>query len=279
MNGLGRGSSGRKPHTQSFYTYPRFPFLLHKRQAWSNCVSVPLCTRDNCPSVCMATQPHICLLEAQGWNTCAHGLVQHPHILFSFLFQLSPKETQVLGPMVLLKPEHHSWGQHLPHAHTTNLGLLHHQPLSFLKDPPESPTLSHSAPETSRDYCEHDGHVPQVRGGVSMKEGPEALVGGPPLSPSVVPALSAFRLRLPGRDTTPAPLEDKLSSHCPLASQHPICPVKVFLQQFSLLAVFSMVASQHGRWGLGMETGQGEGRKGGIQGVPLQSTLQPLPSF
>lgn len=46
-----------------------------------------------------------------------------------------------------------------------------------------------------------------------MKEGPEALVGGPLLSLSVGPALSAFRLRLPGRDTTPDPLEDMLFSH------------------------------------------------------------------
>ena len=209
MQGPRRGSSGRKPHSQSFYPHPRFSFLLHKRQAWHNCVSEPLWTRDNCPSVCMATQPRICLLETQGWSICVYGLAQHPHIFFSFLFQMSPKETQVLGPMVLLKPEHHSWGQHLPHAHTT-----HHQPpSSFLKDPPEPPSPSHSAPETSQDNCERDGRVPQVRGGVSMKEGPEALVGGPPLSPSVVPALSAFRLRLPGRDTTPAPLEDMLSSH------------------------------------------------------------------
>lgn len=232
MQGPRRGSSGRKPHSQSFYPHPRFSFLLHKRQAWHNCVSEPLWTRDNCPSVCMATQPRICLLETQGWSICVYGLAQHPHIFFSFLFQMSPKETQVLGPMVLLKPEHHSWGQHLPHAHTT-----HHQPpSSFLKDPPEPPSPSHSAPETSQDNCERDGRVPQVRGGVSMKEGPEALVGGPPLSPSVVPALSAFRLRLPGRDTTPAPLEDMLSSH----SVHwylntPICPVKVFLWESDLV--------------------------------------------
>lgn len=45
-----------------------------------------------------------------------------------------------------------------------------------------------------------------------MKEGPEALVGGPPLNLPMGPALSAFRLRLPGRDTTPA-LEDMLFSH------------------------------------------------------------------
>lgn len=208
MQGLGRRSSGRKPHSQSLYTHPRLPFLLHKRHAW------PLYTRGNCPNVCMATQPCICLLETQGWTICAHGLAQHPHIFFNLLFQMSPKETQVLGPVVLLKPEHHSWGKHLPHAHSIHLGSLHLQPpLFFLKGPPKSPTPSYTAPENSRDNCEHDGHVPQVRGGVSMKEGPEALVGGPPLSPSVVPALSAFRLRLPGRDTTSAPLEDMLFSH------------------------------------------------------------------
>lgn len=96
-----------------------------------------------------------------------------------------------------------------------------------------------------------------------MKEGPEALVGGPPLSPSVVPALSAFRLRLPGRDTTPEPLEDMLSSrsvHWHLNT--PICPVKVFLQQFSLLGIFSMVAPWHVRWGAAAGD-KGGGRKGG----------------
>lgn len=41
-----------------------------------------------------------------------------------------------------------------------------------------------------------------------MKEGPEALVGGPPLSLSEGPALSAFRLRPLGRDATCAFLED-----------------------------------------------------------------------
>lgn len=70
-----------------------------------------------------------------------------------------------------------------------------------------------------------------------MKEGPEAVVGGPPLSLSEGPAFSAFRLRPPGRDATPATLEDVLS---PITLAHwqrltPICPVKVFLQQLSLL--------------------------------------------
>lgn len=46
-----------------------------------------------------------------------------------------------------------------------------------------------------------------------MKEGPEALVGGPPPNLFVGPALRAFRLRLPGRDTAPAPVEDMLFSH------------------------------------------------------------------
>lgn len=35
-----------------------------------------------------------------------------------------------------------------------------------------------------------------------MKEGPKALVGGPPLSLSEGSAFSAFRLRPPGRDAT-----------------------------------------------------------------------------
>lgn len=41
-----------------------------------------------------------------------------------------------------------------------------------------------------------------------MREGPKALVGGPPLSLSEGPALSAFRLRPLGRDATPAASED-----------------------------------------------------------------------
>lgn len=86
-----------------------------------------------------------------------------------------------------------------------------------------------------------------------MKEGPEALLGGPPLNLFVGPALSAFRLRLPGRDPTPAPPEYMLFSHCvDWHLSYPICPVKAFLQQLSL----PVVASWHGRWGLGMETGR-----------------------
>lgn len=199
----------------------------------------------------------------------------------SFLFQMNPKETQVLGPTVLLKSEHHSWGPHLPHARTTLLGSLHCQPpSSFLKDPPKSPTPPHSAPEKSRDKRQRDGRAPQGRGGVSMKEGPEALVGGPPPSPSVEPALSAFRLRLPGRDTLPAPPEGMPSSRsvCWHLS-HPRCPVKVFLQQVSLLGIFSVVGSWHGRWDWGWRR-QGRVEEGeGAQGVPVPSTLQPLPSF
>lgn len=70
-----------------------------------------------------------------------------------------------------------------------------------------------------------------------MMEGPEALVGGPPQSLSEGPALSAFRLKPPGRDATPAPLGDMPS---PLTLAHgirltPVCPVKAFLQQLSLL--------------------------------------------
>lgn len=120
---------------------------------------------------------------------------------------MSPEETPVLVLTVLLKPGHHSWGQYPPPQLHCRL------PSSFLKGPPKSPTPSHSAPENSQDIHECDSHVPQVGDGVSMKEGPEALVGGPPLSLSVGPALSAFRLWLPGRDTTPDPLEDMLFSH------------------------------------------------------------------
>lgn len=197
------------------HIHPRFPSLLHKRQAWHNGVSVPLCTRGNCPSVCHALP---------AWNPGTDHLC---HTFSSFPFQMSPEQTQVLSPMVLLKPEHHSWGQHLPHAHMTHPGSLCHQPpSSLLKDPPKSPTPSHSAPEKSQDNGEHDGHVLQVRGGVSMKEGPEALVGGPPLSPSVVPALSAFRLRLPGRDTTPPSGGHAIFSLCPLVSLTPHLPNK-----------------------------------------------------
>lgn len=61
-----------------------------------------------------------------------------------------------------------------------------------------------------------------------MTEGPEALVGGPPLSLSEGPALSAFRLPL-GRDATPAFLQDvpcpvTLTLDSPLcAQQRPFC--------------------------------------------------------
>lgn len=69
MQGLEKGSSGRNPHSQSFYTCPRPPFLLHKRQTWHNYVS------DNCAHVCMATQPPVCLPDTQAWTSCAHSLV------------------------------------------------------------------------------------------------------------------------------------------------------------------------------------------------------------
>lgn len=84
-----------------------------------------------------------------------------------------------------------------------------------------------------------------------MKEGPEALVGGPPLSLSEGPAFSAFRLRPPGRDATPATSEDVLSP-LTLAQWHrltPTCPVKAFLQQLSLLWYFSMGPLQRTREG------------------------------
>lgn len=208
MQGLGRRSSGGN-HIPSHSTPTPDSLSYYIKDKPGHCAhvaTVPVCAwLHSHVSACLKPRDGPSVLMA--WH---NTLI----IFFNFLFQMSPKETQVLGPVVLLKPEHHSWGKHLPHAHSTHLGSLHLQPpLFFLKGPPKSPTPSHTAPENSRDNCEHDGRVPQVRGGVSMKEGPEALVGGPPLSPSVVPALSAFRLRLPGRDTTSAPLEDMLFSH------------------------------------------------------------------
>lgn len=118
-----------------------------------------------------------------------------------------------------------------------------------------------------------------------MKEGPEALLGGPPLNLLVGPALSAFRLRLPGGDPTPAPLEDMLPSHfVHWRLSYPIRPVKAFLQQLSL----PVVASWHGRWGLGMETwrvkeGEKEMRCVGCALEPViwrlfRPILQPLSS-
>ena len=67
-----------------------------------------------------------------------------------------------------------------------------------------------------------------------MKEGPEALVGGPPLSLSEGPAFSAFRLG-PQPGMPPHSLgECALSPHPdPLALDSPVCLVKTFLQQLS----------------------------------------------
>lgn len=91
-----------------------------------------------------------------------------------------------------------------------------------------------------------------------MKEGPEALVGGPPLSLSEGPALSAFRLRPTGRDTPP-----HLRRVCPLPHPGPlvsasprICPVKAFVQQLSLLWCFL-----HGAALAGVGLGEQEGRE------------------
>lgn len=76
MQGLERGSSGRNPHSQSFYTCPRPPFLLHKRQTWHKYVCTTVHTCDNCA--------HVCLLDIQAWTTCAHSLVlgNYTFILF-----------------------------------------------------------------------------------------------------------------------------------------------------------------------------------------------------
>lgn len=84
-----------------------------------------------------------------------------------------------------------------------------------------------------------------------MKEGPEALVGGPPLSLSEGPALSAFRLRPLGRDATPAFLQD-VPSPLTLAlgiRLTPVFPVKAFLQQLSLLWCFLHGATLAGEGG------------------------------
>lgn len=292
MQGLERGSSGRNPLSQSFYTCPRPPFLLHKRQTWHDYVSVLLCTHVTIVPMCAWLHSHLsaCLIPRHGpavltawyWGTIP-----------SYFFQLSvPNEpsgntssrsnspsqtwTSPLGPASPTCP------YLSPHPH---LGSLHCQPLSsFLKGPPESPPPPYSVPENSKGNCECDGHAPQVRGGISMKEGPEALLGGPPLNLFVGPALSAFRLRLPGRDPTPAPLEDMLSSHfVHWHLSHPICPVKAFLQQLS----FPVVASWHGRWGLGIEMGRG--KEGEMRCVEcalepvtwrlFRPTLQPLSSY
>lgn len=158
----------------------------------------------------MATQPCFCLLDIQAWTIHAHSLALGSNNSLIF-FQFSvPNEPRGNTSSSLNSPAQ-TWTSLLGPVSPSQL----HCPLpsSFLKGPPKSPTPSHSAPENSQDIHECDSHVPQVGDGVSMKEGPEALVGGPPLSLSVGPALSAFRLWLPGRDTTPDPLEDMLFSH------------------------------------------------------------------
>lgn len=220
MQGPERSSSGRNPHSQSFYTCPRPPFLLHKRQTWHNCVSVPLCTHVTIVPMCAWLHSHLsaCLIPRHGppvftawyWGTIP-----------SYFFQLSVSN-EPSGNTSSRSNSPQTWTSPLgpasptcPHlSPRTCMGSLNCQPLpSFLKGPPKSPPPPHSVPENSKGNCECNGHVPQVRGGISMKEGPEALMGGSPLNLSVGPALSAFRLRLPGRDPTPAPLEDMLFSH------------------------------------------------------------------
>lgn len=108
-----------------------------------------------------------------------------------------------------------------------------------------------------------------------MKEGPEALMGGPPLSLSEGPALSAFRLRPLGRDATLAFLEDvPFPSPWSLAldSSLPVCPVKAFLQQLSLLWCFLLgaVLTGLGREGVG-------GRRKEMEGVLWAPAVWFLP--
>lgn len=85
-----------------------------------------------------------------------------------------------------------------------------------------------------------------------MKEGPEALVGGPPLSLSEGPALSAFRLRPPGQGCHPCYFgECALTARPgPLALDSPHLPSKgLFLQQPSLLWCFLNGAATVMGWG------------------------------
>lgn len=89
-----------------------------------------------------------------------------------------------------------------------------------------------------------------------MKEGPEALVGGPPLSLSEGPALSAFRLT--PQAGMPPPLLQRMCPHpspWPVGIRRtPVCLVKAFLQQLSLLWCFFNGATRPGqRWWGGLE--------------------------
>lgn len=80
-----------------------------------------------------------------------------------------------------------------------------------------------------------------------MKEGPEALVGGPPLSLSEGPALSAFRLRPLGRDAIPAFLEDVPS---PLTLVSGIRPPRLPSKGLSATAEPTVLPPWgHARWG------------------------------
>lgn len=111
-----------------------------------------------------------------------------------------------------------------------------------------------------------------------MKEGPEALVGGPPLSLSEGPAFSAFRLRPSGRDATSATSEDVLS---PLTLAHwhrltPICPVKAFLQQLSLLWCFLDGAAPVDKGGRERGGYEKEKRHGVLRGLAFWFYVGPL---
>lgn len=142
MQGLERGSSGRNPHYQSFYTRPRPPFLLHKRQTWHNCVSVPLCTHVTIAPMCGWLHSHLsaCLIPRHGppvftawyWGTKPYFQLSVPNEpsgnTSSRSNSPSRTRTSPLGPA---SPT----CSHL--SPRTHLGSLHCQPLSsFLKGPP-----------------------------------------------------------------------------------------------------------------------------------------------
>lgn len=188
-----------------------------------------------------------------------------------------PKEKTSARSNSSALPRPQLWGQHLPLPPNTTTEVprsfwVRHtaRPLpfpsysSFLPEgpsqPPPRPSPTPPCSLSSQGRCDSKGHVPQVRGGFSMKEGPEALMGGPPLSLSEGPAFSAFRLRPPAG--MPPPLLRRMCPHCsPWPNGNrltPVCPVKAFLQQLSLLWCFrNGVATAGSGWGLGNEERNG----------------------
>lgn len=116
-----------------------------------------------------------------------------------------------------------------------------------------------------------------------MKEGPEALVGGPPLNLFVGPALRAFRLRLPGRDTPPLLWRTCCSLTLSTGTSHPRLPSKGFSAAAQLTCGGFLV------WEVspGRETGRVRKEKemkcagrasGPVSWLLFRPILQPLPS-